>query len=239
MNRIAVITLLAGIVALPQAQAGTSLYTTVEDFNSGGSYSGWSGDTMTGSSAWNYDGSTVNGAANLSPGGTGTGGSLQINPSGANLGWTSLGELYVGNFDSARVALDPGYAAGHFPAVSGTISMVFTIPDNGGGGAGTYFQPMLGFNAGWGWSMNGPDTTTSLGVVGGLDTYLGTWSYSIPANDPWGANFLIGANSDYSPVEPFYYDDIQVTVAPEPTTMSLLGMGSLAVLFVRRSRRSL
>ncbi|MFO1475206.1 MAG: PEP-CTERM sorting domain-containing protein [Verrucomicrobiota bacterium] len=236
MNKIAVITLLAGIAAQASTQAATSLYSTVDDFNGPNSGGGWSGNTIAGSSAWDYDGSTINGAANSAPGGAGSIGSLAVTPTGASLGWTQLGELYVGNFDSARVALDPGYAAGFFPAATGTLTMVYTVPDNGGGGGGTYYQPMLGFNAGWGWSMNGPDSTTYLGTIGGLETYQGSWNYSIPDNSPWGVNLMIGANTDYAPVESFYFDAIQVTasVVPEPATLSLLGLGALGLVLRRK-----
>lgn len=213
-----------------------TVYTTVDDFSAPPSGSGWSGNTAAPSTDWDYDGSTVNGAANANPGGAGTAGSLAITPTGSTLGWTYLTELYLGNFDPAKVALDPGYSGGHFPEVNGTITMVYTVPDNAGGGAGTYYQPMLGFNAGWTWTLYGPDSTEYLGNVGGLDTYRGTWSYNIPDNSPWGVNLMIGANTDYAPIETFYVDDIVIT-APEPGTVSLLGMSAGAFLLFRRSTR--
>jgi hypothetical protein len=236
MKRLLVVStyLAAGAIALHAAPV--TVYTTVEDFSTPASSSGWSGDVAAPSTAWDFDGSAVNGAANANPGGTGTAGSLAITPTGSSLGWTSLGELYIGNFDSARIALDPGYAAGHFPAVQGTITMVYTVPDNAGGGAGTYYEPMLGFNAGWGWNLGGPNSTEYLGTIGGFETYRGTWSYSIPDCDPWGANLMIGANTDYAPIETFYVDDIIVN-APEPGTMSLLALGAAALLARRSANR--
>ena len=79
------------------------------------------------------------------------------------------------------------------------------------------------------------DATSSdyLGIVGGKETYRANFTYSIPATTGLGyLNLMIGMNTDYAPIETFYIDAIQVV--PEPATMSLLGMGVLSVLLVRR-----
>ena len=248
MKKLIAFSIAVGALALQRVPAQaqpTTVYTTTEDFGLPSSTTGSLG-TMAPSTVWDYDGSTVNGAANATPSGTGTAGSIAFTPTGTGaLGWGSLGDLYIGNFTSSRVALDPGYTAGPpsvFPAAEGTITMVYTLPDNNSAGAGTYYQPMLGFNAAWGWGLNGPDSTEDLGLVGGLQTYRGTWSYSIPETvDGWGVNLMIGANTDYAPAEPFYFDTIVVTeasVVPEPTTMALLGMGALTAILALRSRRA-
>lgn len=250
MKRLIAASLVVGAIVLQSlpthAQYPTTLYTTVEDFSTPSSSSGWSGNTTAPSSAWDSDGSTVNGTANASPGGAGTAGSIEFVPSGSGpLGWTYLGELYIGSFATAKVTLDPSYvdAGTIYQGANGTITMVYTLPDNALGGAATYFQPMIGFNASWGWSLYGPASTSSLGIVNGKDTYQATFSYSIPANaGGWGVNLMLGADTDYAPIEPFYYDNIVVTeatVIPEPTTMALFGMGALTVGFLaRRARKS-
>ena len=228
---------MVGAFALPTHAATTNvLYTTFDDFGGPGNFSGWSGNTAAATTAWDFDGSTVNGAANASPGATGTAGSLAITPSpGADMGWTYLCELYIGNFTTGREAIDPGYGP-DFVTLSGQFQMVYTLPDNALAGAGTYYAPMLGFNAGWTWGLNGPDSTEYLGTVGGLETYRGTWSYSIPATpgDTY-VNIMIGASTDYLPVEDFYVDQL-VAIVPEPASVALLVMGAVTLLAVRRSR---
>jgi hypothetical protein len=248
MKTLLTVSLLAGAFVLQcipiHAASPVTVYTTVEDFSTPASSGGWSGNTTAPSTAWANNGNNINGAANASPGGTGTAGSIAITPTGGVLNWTYFGELYIGNFATARQALDPGYieAGAIFPEAQGTITMVYTLPDNAGGGAGTYFSPMVGFNASWGWSLYGPGSTVALGIVNGKEAYQATFSYSIPANaGGWGVNLMLGANSDYAPIETFYYDDIIVTdvvVVPEPGTMSLLGIGALGVLLARRLKIS-
>ncbi|HMP80811.1 MAG TPA: PEP-CTERM sorting domain-containing protein [Pirellulaceae bacterium] len=253
MKKFIVVAIAVGAFVLQSATTQaypTTLYTTADDFTGNNNGAGWSGNTITPSTAWDFDGSTINGTANASAGGAGTAGSLAITPLGnwSTTGgtWTGLGELYVGNFLSARLTLDPGYNPGPpeaiFPAASGTITMVWTLPDNGGGGLGTYYEPMLGFNAAWGWTMGGPSSTVSLGVVGGLETFRSTWNYTIPqTTNAWGVNLQFGANTDYNPVDIFYIDEIVVTTAtavPEPAAAALLGLGALTALMVARSKRS-
>jgi hypothetical protein len=240
MKKHLVVSILAGAIALlcvPSHATPATVYTTVEDFGGSHQGSGWSGNTAVASAAWDYDGSAVNGQANALPGGAGTAGSLAINPVGSTLGWTLLDEQYVGSFASAVLAFNPGFSGGNLPAVTGTLTYIYTLPDNAGGGAGTFVTPMMGFNMTGYWNMWDATSSDYLGIVGGKETYRANFTYSIPATTGLGyLNLMIGMNTDYAPIETFYIDDIQVEPIPEPATLSLLGLGAVTALLVRRSK---
>lgn len=230
---------LIGIVALSLAQLASAqvLFTTVEDFT------GWTGNlgsTVTTSTSYDYDGSTVNGAGNLSnPGGTGTAGSLAVT-------WAPT----VGTFNSIAVAsyqggnqaflsvLDPGSSVvgNSMAAYSGTLNLVYSLPDNEGG---NYFQLgiLLQYDANGYYQTFFPSSSdTYLGTFGGLDTYQAAIPYTITAGAQNGFGFSIMYNSDYSPIDTFYIDRIEVAAVPEPTTIALLGFGMLGMAFQLRRR---
>jgi len=234
-------TLLITITALAatlQTVSAQVLFTTTNDF------SGWSGNagsTVGSTTDFDYDGSTVNGAGNLSnPGGVGGGGSLSVQWAGG-----------VGNFNPIAVApyeganqgfmsiIDPGQsvAGNTMAAYSGTLNLVYTLPDNEGG---NYFQLgiLLQYAADSYYQQFFPaGSDTFLGTIDGFDTYKATIPYTITAGAESGFGFSIIYNSNYSPLEPFYVDQISVAVVPEPTTISLLASGvSVLALYARRRR---
>jgi hypothetical protein len=72
---------------------------------------------------------------------------------------------------------------------------------------------------------------------GGVPLPQGTWTYaSVSAPTPAGANsvevFALDINADAN--ADFYFDDLSLTVVPEPTTLALLGLGAAAMLAARR-----
>jgi hypothetical protein len=214
------------------------LFTTVNDFSlfsgSGG------GNSTVATSAFDADGSTVNGLGNIG-GGTGTGGgSLQIT-------WGSGGynEIVVGPSQGSNPAflsaIDPGSSGNTAVAYSGIIQMIYSLPTPTSGG--TYFQAGVFFqysgNGYYGPELSG--STSDLGYTDpyGQEVYQATIPYTITAGSFNGFGFGLFVNSNYAPaLFPFYVDDItSLTPVPEPGTMALVGMGTLAFGFLARRRR--
>jgi hypothetical protein len=245
-----------GVMALAvQTVSAQNLFSTYSDFTG---WSGSAGASAGPSSDWDYDGSTINGAGN-NPGNTGS----SINPGGSSpvgslgITWASSagnynnlafspGEAYNKSFmhtiDPGSLAAytdESGYGAGTTVAYSGTLSMVYTIPDNE---AGSYFE--LGVDLAYTpnyYSVFLPSSITPLNgglPVNGQITVEATIPYSITAgNNLQGFAFGIAYNSDYQPVLPFYVDSISVVAVPEPSSLALAALGGLCMFRVLRRRK--
>lgn len=75
---------------------------------------------------------------------------------------------------------------------------------------------------------------------GGVALPQGVWTFaSVTATAPTGANsmgaYLLDINADSN--ADFYFDDMTLTVVPEPGTLTLAGLGGLSLLFSLRRRK--
>ncbi len=241
----------AGILAfaLQNASAQTTLFTTVDDFI--GAYANSANETVS-IIPWSVNPSTVNGAGNIDvgPGGAGTPGSLEItfvNQPNADYtpAWipnNAWDQTFISAIDPGGIAAwqPPSYPNGSLATYSGIMTMDYSLPDNEGG---SYFQ--VGLDLAYpddGYFSNFmPSSTTDLGVTwNGEEMYQATIPYSIVggSEDYTGMGFAIIVNSDYGSVLPFVVDNIQVQPVPEPSTMALVGMGTLGFAFLARRRRA-
>jgi hypothetical protein len=119
--------------------------------------------------------------------------------------------------------------------------MTYSLPTTG---TGSYFQTGVFFQYS-GNGYYGPQlwsSTTDLLYTDsyGQEVYQATIPNTITAGSFNGFGFGIFVNSNYAPaLFPFYVDDItSLTPVPEPGTMALVGMGTLAFGFLARRRRS-
>jgi hypothetical protein len=74
---------------------------------------------------------------------------------------------------------------------------------------------------------------------GGVALPQGVWTYaSLTATAPVGANslgaYILDINADSS--ADFYFDDMSLTVVPEPSTLALTAMGLAVPFFIRRRK---
>jgi hypothetical protein len=165
---------------------------------------------------------------------------LELNYGGGG-GWGVYGQLVRRDATAFLQAIDPGSVPGYLgslTAASGVMKLVYTLPDNGGGGGGSYFDIGLGFNYDGFWGPFWKSSSTYLGTIGGLETYQATIPYSINATPSLTYfNVMVMWSSDYSPIFPWYVDRIELeSVVPEPSTVTLLGLGALALVFRARRR---
>ncbi len=236
-----------------QARAGV-LFATSSDFT------GWSpsgANTAAASTTIDLDGTTINGAGNdpgnsggtLFAGQTSTGGSLQMTwtPDLKNFGTLAFspGEAFNPGF---MAAIDPGsvaafqppaFVSGSTAAFSGTLQMIYSIPDNNAG-TGGFFQlgVDLAYNADGFFQTFFPTSTTNLSSIGGLTLVQATIPYTITATagspDLTGFGVGIAYNSNFAPTQPIFVDSISVLSAPEPASLALLSLGAAALLTRRR-----
>ena len=258
LSKFALTIAVASVFPLLGADARAAvLFATSSDFT------GWtpsSTNTATTSTATDLDGVTINGAGNdpgnsggsLFAGQTSTGGSLQLT-------WTAG----VGNFGTLAfapgeafnpgfmAAIDPGsvaafqapaFGSGSTASFSGTLQMIYSIPDNNAGSGG-FFQlgVNLAYNADGFFQTFFPTSTTNLSSIGGLTLVQATIPYTITATagspDLTGFSFGIAYNSNFAPTQPIFIDAVSVVSTPEPASLSLLA-GAMTLLTLRRRRHA-
>ena len=245
----------AALLAQGASVRADVLFTTSDDWTG---WTGGSGATVSAVTTFDYDNSAVNGTGNnpgnspgtLYGGQAGTPGALSITwaPTVGNFGVvaTSPGEAYNGAFMSL---LDPGstvayqgpsYLPGTTVAYSGVMTMDYTFPVTG---HVNFFELgiLLQYPADGYYQAFFPTDIETLGAVtvpgGGQTTIVrATIPFDVLAgapNDVVGLGMGIIYNSDYTPTDPTYIDQIAVVV-PEPGSVALLGVGGLALALLRR-----
>jgi hypothetical protein len=201
------------------ARAGLiPLFQTQNDF------SGWSGGSSASSTATqatpDSDGSSINALGNTTnAGGTGTPGSLLETQSTGTYNFDySPGEQGNSAFLAAL-------------GTSGTLSLDFTMPANNGG---NYFSLGVVINATSQFGQFFPSTPI---VNDGNGFFTEQVAYTITPESPF-SYFQLGTifNSNYDSAAPtsFTLDNIELVTVPEPASLSILGMGGLALLARKR-----
>lgn len=249
LNRIAGMGVLAGLPLIVASAAHAQLvplFSTYDDFNQSGWALGGPASSLAATTTEDYDGGTVDGAGNLtSPGAPGTAGSLMVNFGSNPIGYTytvfSPNELNNSAFMSL---FDPGSSGGNTVAYKGTLYYTYSTPSFVG--PDDYYQVGIDLSyPGDGYYGQYFETkTVDDGIIDGIDWTTATIPYTINAGSgggftispSWNAGVYGSGVGGVSNVltGPVYYDAFDVNAVPEPTTLSLLGIGSLLALRRRR-----
>jgi hypothetical protein len=244
-----------GLGVLAATSRAAVLFTTSSDFTGWG-LGGTATDSTVTTSALDFDGGTINGAGNnpgnsgstLGAGQTSTGGSLQLtwgpNTGNFNVIAFAPGEAFNPSF---MAAIDPGsipaftpqtgFGPGATAPFSGTLQMIYSIPDNNAGQNG-FFQlgVDLAYDADGFFQTFFPSSTVTLPSANGQTLVLATIPYTITAGSLNGFGFGIAYNSNFAPTQPFFIDSIStVDATPEPASLSCIG-AAIGVLLMRRRR---
>ena len=212
------------------AQTAQPVFTTLSDWGNWGTSGSSSTGSVTATTAFDFDASTTDGLGSATPGATGTGGGLDINTNGVALSYNTLayenaaGAVSENANQAFLSAWDPGAtAAGGSStfttvAYSGTMYMVYSTPT--WAVAPSYYS--LGFifqypgNGYYGTFF--PSSTTSGGIVGGYQTTIATYNYSVSAGSGGGLGVGIMINTLGGTVatSDIYVDDISFTLPVAP-----------------------
>jgi hypothetical protein len=107
---------------------------------------------------------------------------------------------------------------------------------------GTSFNDLGSVEGGAGnnvtWGFNGPTAhPDGSGAIPTIDTwYQGSVSATAPAGATDAVVYLFFMDGNQTTTENVYFDQTSLTVAPEPSTLALLGIGLAAPFFLRRRK---
>jgi hypothetical protein len=221
-------------IATP-VKAYVVLFTTADD---------WSQSTNPTpvTTTWDYDGSTTNGYGNLTaPDGPGTAGAAAYGLSARTpLGYGEIDGLSTPYNQDFISKIDPGcdMSTQTSVAYSGTFYLTYSLPADA---TGSYFylgiQLQYAADGYYGPVFNYAGGDTFDGVVQGQNVYTAVIPYTINAGNFYGFGFGVMSNSDYeSPSQGnLYIDSIASSAnAPEPASLSLLGLAGMSLLGRRR-----
>jgi PEP-CTERM motif len=225
-------TCLALIGACALTSQAQVLYTTQQDFSAATSASGANITVGPPVGAPDTDGSGINGLA--SPAGPGTPGSLY------------LVENVLG-YQQANLGGQAGNAA-FLAALKGhtMLSLDYVLPQDIVRGSGGYFEIWMVFNWSGGYQQinNNAFFGSSANLLAGTHTV--TYDYSalqpgLPTSAPGYFEVFVVLNSGgtLTPASniPVYIDNITAFQAvPEPATFTLVGLGALGVMMLRRRK---
>jgi len=111
------------------------------------------------------------------------------------------------------------------PGVSDWYNLTFAA--NSDSGAWTQFENILGASAPW------HDSGDSAMHVTHLNYTFAQLGWSKPLTSATWFQLNFAANSGASPID-YYIDNVNFYTVPEPTTLTLLGLGAAALLMFRR-----
>jgi len=135
-------------------------------------------------------------------------------------------------------------SAGETLTLSGWVYTPNVLPAGGNDFAILQLSPFQGAPpSNYGGTASGPAVGVNIGQPaggGGVALPQGVWTFAsvtttMPAGTQSVGAYLLGINASAN--ADFYFDDISLTVVPEPTTIALLGMGLALPLYLIRRRK--
>jgi len=234
------------VLALVLGMASVSFADMFGNWETAGNLDGWTVRTSpaginalqvsTGDVGGVFIGNTVgNGAVQVWGGGSGSspyGGGVRfigISMINGAAGRASLdaGQVQITVDATMFASNDPGYGVNW--AMTGNIlpCVVGVQTANAPTGDGLQYETAVGGN--WNWNPSQGTMTKS------LTFNITNITHAVASG--WATIFIMGqtySTSGVTSIGAFHYDNVQVNITPEPATMSLLGLGGLALL--RRKR---
>jgi hypothetical protein len=231
--RVGILAVVAVCLGCAVASAQVVLYTTQQDFAPATTASGTTITVGPPGTTGDTDGSTINGVANTTnPGGVGTAGALFLQANTLGYEQVNLGdEAANANFLAALKNHDQ-------------LSLDYTLPQTLTTGANGYFQISFVFNWTGGYQgfnnnafFNGANLSAGSHTVKYDYSALGA---GLPTTQPsyFQLFLILNSGGSLTPAADVQVYVDNIVAVPEPTALTLLGLGIPALTFVaRRARR--